>query len=129
VVAQGEGSYNRAKLTIALDWIWGHPGRFLSLSASRVIRYWFPSNEAGGWTAYGYQLVNALAIAGVWLARRNSTALLLAGAAVCYSLPYAFIQADLKYGYPMLWVSALLAGYALQTILSRLGVRSFNASI
>jgi hypothetical protein len=129
VIAQGEGPYNRAKLRIALEWIRGHPGQFLSLSATRVIRYWFPSNEAGGWTAYGYQLVNALALAGVWLARRNSTALLLAGAAVCYSFPYAFIQADIKYGYPMLWVSALLAGYTLQTILFRLRVPSFNAPI
>jgi hypothetical protein len=119
VAAQGEGPYNQAKLRIALDWIWRHPGRFFFLTAARMFRYWFPSYVAGGWAAYGCQLVNLLAIPGVWLARKNSTALLLAVAAVCYSLPYAVIQADLKYVFPMLWVSALLAGYTLHTALSK----------
>jgi hypothetical protein len=121
VALLGEGAYNRSKLRIALDWIWRHPEHFLSLSARRVVRYWFPSYGAGGWTAYGCQIVNALAIAGVWMARRNSTALLLMGAAIFYSLPYVVIQADLKYGYPMLWVSALLAGNTLHKLSSRIG--------
>ena len=119
VAALGEGPYNGAKLRMALGWTRSHPWSFVSLSAARVFRYWFPSRD---WVAYGYWLINLLAIVGVWLARRNSTALLLVRAAVFYSLPYAVIQASPKYGYPMLWVSALLAGYAIRTILSGLGV-------
>ena len=91
-----------------------------------MFRYWFPSR---GWVAYGYWPVNLLASAAIWLARRNSTVLVLASAAVCYSLPYAVIQSEPKYGYPMLWVSALLAGYTVHTLLARSGLLRPEASI
>jgi len=117
VASQGEAAYNRAKLAIAIEWIRQHPQRFLYLSAARVFRYWFPSVEEGAWASYGCQLISLLAIPGVWLARKNTTAILLASAAVCYSLPYAVIETDLKYVYPMLWVSALLAGYTIHAVL------------
>ena len=126
VAVQGEGPYNRAKLRSALNWIWHNPQRFISLTATRISRYWFPLH---GWETYGCRLINALAIVGGWLARRNSMALLLALAAICYSLPYAVIQADPKYGYPMLWASALLAGYAVHTLLSRSGLLRPEVSI
>src|SRR5260370_24125133 len=89
-----------------------HPTRFFKLCAARTFYYWFPSSREG-WTSYGSRLVSALAIAGVWLARKNRVSLMLAGAAVIYSLPYIFIQTDVRYAFPMLWALALLAGYAI----------------
>ena len=111
----GEGPYNRAKLALAMYWIFGHPGHFLWLCVQRVFWYWFPS-PAEGWPAYIYRLVNVLAIVGIWLARRTWGALHLVLAAVCYSLPYVLIQSDLRYSFPMLWVPALLAGFALHEL-------------
>jgi hypothetical protein len=112
VLAQGEGPYNRAKLASALDWMRGHVARFLQLCAARAFYYWFPSGREG-WPAYGYRLVSALAILGVWLSRKNRVAMWLAAAAVVYSAPFILIQSDVKYGFPMLWASALPAGYAI----------------
>jgi len=126
VAAIGEAAYNHAKLKMAIVWIRNHPRNFVSLSAARVFHYWFPSR---GWVAYGFWIVNMLAIPGFWLARGNSAARILASAAVVYSLPYTLIQSEPKYGYPMLWVAALLAGYTVYRILSKLGVNTFNAAL
>ena len=121
VAAMGEANYNRMRMQDAVAWIRSHPGRFLELTAWRIFYFWLPSTTEGGW-AWGYWLVTLLGIAGAWMSRQNRTAVLLAASAVAYSLPYAVLQAVARYRFPILWIAALLAGYALER-LSRRGAR------
>jgi hypothetical protein len=115
----GEGPYNRLRLTDALRWIHGHPTSFLRLCAARAFLYWFPS-PGEGFPSYTYWLVSALGFTGAWLARNNRTAMVIAGAAIIYSLPYVAVQADIRYGFPALWAPALLAGYSISTARARI---------
>ena len=124
VVAIGEAAYNRKRFSDALDWIHAHPGQFLWLSARRVFYYWLPPPREG-WTAYWGWILTVLAAAGVWLGRFHRTALLLAIVALVYSLPYVVIQTVGRYHFPALWISALLAGYAITVMLK--GGRSILA--
>ena len=113
VASLGEGVYNRLRLLNALRWVRSHPRRFLELSAERTFYYWLPSPREG-WEAYGYWLLTILGSVGAWLARKNRTAMLLALGLVAYSLPLVVIQTDVRYRFPTLWISALLAGGTLQ---------------
>lgn len=115
VAAVGEANYNRMRMHDAVAWIEAHPGRFLELTAWRIFYFWLPSTTEGWW-AYSYWLVTVLGLAGVWLSRRNPTAVLLAAGAVAYSLPYAVLQAVARYRFPTLWIAALLAGYAVERL-------------
>lgn len=112
VAAMGETAYNRKRFWEALDWIRAQPGRFLWLSARRVFYYWLPPPREG-WTAYWGCGLTVLGAVGVWLGRSHRTALLLALAAVMYSLPFVVIQTVGRYHFPSRWISALIAGYAV----------------
>jgi hypothetical protein len=118
VAAMGEGPYNRMRLQEALSWIRANPARFLQLSAERVFYYWLPPRREG-WQAYSYWLVTALAAAGAWFSRRNRTAVILGISAIAYSLTFVVIQTHVRYRYPSMWISALLAGYAVATAQKR----------
>jgi hypothetical protein len=112
VAALGEGPYDHLRRISAMNWIRTHPTRFLQLCVGRAFYYWFPSSREG-WTSYGYRLIGALGIVGAWLSRKNAQALTLAAGAVVYSLSFVVFQTDVKYSFPMLWASALLAGCAI----------------
>ena len=114
----GEAKYNRLRMSSALSWISNHSARFFQLSAQRIWYYWFPSVREG-WQAYGYWAITILAIAGFWFSRRDASVRILALSAVVYSLPYAFFQADVRYRAPSLWMTALLAGGAVEQVNKR----------
>ena len=116
VASMGEGRYNRKRLRDGLCWIQAHPRRFLQLSAQRAFYYWLPPRTEG-WPAYSYWVLTILAVAGVWIGRRHRTALLLAAAAVVYSLPFVIVHTIDRHRFPSLWISALLAGYTVITLL------------
>ena len=118
VARMGEGPYNQMRLRDALAWIRSHPRRFLELSAGRVFYYWFPSRREG-WPAYGIWAMTILAIAGAWLGRANRTARFIAAAALLWSLPFVLVQTDVRYRFPSLWMTALLAGYAVEILRRR----------
>jgi hypothetical protein len=123
VARMGEGPYNRMRLRDALDWMRSHPRQFLRLNAGRAFYYWMP--PAGeGWHVYGYWLATVLGIAGACLGRHNRAAMLLTAGAVVWWLPFLFIQTVGRYRFPSLWVSALLAGYAIDTAAARVGSRA-----
>jgi hypothetical protein len=112
----GERDYEKRKWTQAADWIRSHPKRFLVLCAQRYFLFWLP-----GWDerpfAPAVWIVTALSLpAFVYAVRsRSGIAVLLAGAAIAYSLVYALVGAEFRYCEPILWISILFAAHtALQ---------------
>ena len=124
VAAMGEGPYNQMRFRSASEWIRTHSKEFVRLSAARVWYYWFPSSREG-WPAYLYWIIGVLSIWGFWTSRKNGWALSLALSAVVYSLTFTVISTHLRYHFPSLWISALIAGRGAIEIIKR--VRIFAA--
>jgi len=133
VAALGEGRYNQMRRQDATDWIRTHPRQFLGLSAMRTFYYWFPSPREG-WPASLYSIITAFCCWGVWISRKNRLAMSLAIAAVSYAVLFAFIETHVRYRFPSLWITALLAGrgvygiWSSRTALSRSMARKSPAA-
>jgi hypothetical protein len=123
VAAMGEGPYNQMRFRDAFDWIRTHPKQFLKLSAWRVWYYWFPSPREG-WPAYLYWILSGFGLWGLWISRQNRWALSLALSGAVYSLTFTVISTHLRYRFPSLWISALLAGCGAIEIANRVRIRS-----
>jgi len=121
VAALGEGRYNAMRLSDAREWIRGHPGQFLKLSAERAWYYWFPSRREG-WPAYFYWIISVLGIGGAWRSRKNRLVVALALAAVAYSTTFLVVSNHLRYRFPSLWIWALFAGYGVIKIAGGFGI-------
>jgi hypothetical protein len=115
----GEAAFNRAALRDAAGWAARNPGAFARLTAERVWLYWFPEDAWEIW------IITLLSLGGLWAARSLTVAVrcraqsglaLLWPFLVVYPLPYYLVQAMARYRYPALWVSALLAGYAISRV-------------
>jgi hypothetical protein len=127
VAKMGEGAYNRMRLEIAAAWVRSHPMRFLQLTRGRAWNYWFPAAREG-WPSHGAWIITLFGAVGAWMCRRNREAMVIAAVAAAYSLPFLLIQTVGRYRYPSLWASALLAGYAVYSILERAWWRFVPAS-
>jgi hypothetical protein len=142
----GEVSYDRKRIADARRWIQANPARFLSLTMTRVLEFWFPAREGvptgpgqfadnyvmpdyvRNWVrrqngiAYAIWLVTALSIPGlILMARRREpvTVFVLAVGAI-YPLMYYIVVSDVRYRYPILFLSLLSAGYFIrQVVVSR----------
>jgi len=119
VRALGEHRYNALRLHHALGWIGSHVPRFLRLTASRIMYYWLPPPHEG-WPAYSVWIITLASIPAFWIGRTNPASNLLAMVSIVYSCPYAFVQADLRYHYPSLWMTAVPAGYAFTRLAARI---------
>ena len=110
----GEVAYNRQRMDDALEWIRSNPGRFAHLSFDRFRRFWFPPVR-GPVESLPLWTITVLGFAGAILAfRADRTAGWLLGATLfSYPIVYYFIQHLIRYRYPILWISFLLAAYAL----------------
>ncbi len=100
----GEPSYFRSLQTDALEWIHANPKHFLQLTIQRMTLWW-----SFNWQAAG---LNLLGLAGVFLSRSTRMGQAAGSAWALYSLPYFIVQFDSRYTWPVLWLSALMAGYA-----------------
>jgi hypothetical protein len=107
----GEVEYNRNRLALALSWIRHNPYRFVELTGGRFLQFWFPGE------AYSFWLLTALAIPGaIWIRRqRQWTGSVLLAICTLYPLVYYIAETTPRYRYPILWVSLLQAGYALNS--------------
>ena len=111
VRSMGEVAYNRARMREALQWIQSHPRDFLQITAQRAGYLALPHSPRE------YQrLIAALLsigmLGGLVLLYRSggrTTAATAAGAWLGYQGIYLFVQHDLRYVYPMLWVQSLVA--------------------
>ncbi len=124
----GEHEYNRDRLDRAQKWIAAHPFRSASLVMQRFWFFWFPSDH--GWRGYLEQRKRIWALhamtlasaAGLVLARRR-----VPGAFGVFTLwlalfppVYYLVQFEERYRYPILWITWILAAWAVQAAAARL---------
>lgn len=132
----GEPAYHAQRMTEARAWIAANPGRFVRLTARRFALFWLPSPLDDLWREWGEStpprrarlvwLTTVLMVAGlIALARQSRVrATVLAAPLVVMSALYAPVQFEDRYRYPILWVTFLLAGYALVIIWERIRSRA-----
>ncbi len=121
----GEVAYDRKRTADAVHWITLHPDRFRRLTLRRIREFWFPSPGPVSWPAAVVWLITALSIPGLILMarRREASAVFLLAVLGLYPSMYYIVVADIRYRYPVLWISALAAGYFLADCRLRLNRR------
>jgi hypothetical protein len=108
----GEPRYFGRLQSEAIEWIRTNPKRFIQLTGARIALWWTSS-----WLIAA---VNLLCLAGIWLSRANPLGRAAAAGLALYPVPYYVIQFDPRYVWPVLWLSALMAGYACLCMFRRL---------
>jgi hypothetical protein len=118
--ALGEVEYYRRRGAEAVAWIFQHPARFASLTASRFRMFWFPDADGSPWHARSIAAVTILAALGMALLarRRDPVVAFFIGVLLIYPLLYYFVQSDPRYRTPILWIPLLAGGYLLSDVLS-----------
>jgi hypothetical protein len=113
----GEVAYDRKRTADAANWIHTHPFRFLQLTLQRFRDFWFPPADKHGFSAHVIWLITALSGPGLILMARNRQPVTpFAGAVLLiYPLMYYLVVSDVRYRYPVLWVSVLSAGYSVRS--------------
>lgn len=109
----GEKDYDQQALRQGLGWIRAHPAKFAGLTLERIREFWFPSRNPGTPPVLPLWIVTALsgvALAAMWRRRSTATFLFVAIAAL-YPLMYYVVVADMRYRYPIVWLSSLAVGY------------------
>lgn len=140
----GEVGYDRKRIEDVEKWAYEHPHRFVLLTMKRMLRFWFPERlpspaeilQKGGyevpdlvreWIAHRNWVVcviwsiTALSIPGLFLTARHRLPIMLYLGFVMavYPLMYYIVIADVRFRYPVLWLSLLPAGYFLSLLVDR----------
>jgi hypothetical protein len=139
----GEVQYDKNRTADAKAWVRAHPSMFLTLTARRILEFWFPpaevippayafSNNFGladynqRWMRqqhgvdYAIWIVTGLSICGMALMvfRRQAVVVFVLAVLVVYPLMYYLVVSDVRYRYPVLWLSLLPAGYFVYELMS-----------
>jgi hypothetical protein len=118
IAEKGEIRFNQEMMHRALAWISSNPRAFLSLTARRFLRFWFP---ALGSLRYGIPMgiLTILSFAGIaWMYREHRrAALLLASTLFVYPLVHYLVQFEARYRYPIFWATLLPTSYAILKII------------
>lgn len=115
----GEVRYDRFRIAGAKRWITSHPGRFVHLTLARVKDFWLPPYEIGSWYhAYCISLITLLSVPGMILMmrRREPVVAFISVVLFIYPLMYYIVVADIRYRFPVLWLSLLPAGYFVRLL-------------
>jgi hypothetical protein len=109
----GEAAYDRTRGADATNWIRSHRSPFLRLTLQRFAEFWFPDPGEDPGTAVVVWFITGLSIPGLILMarRREPVGIYLLTVLLLYPPMYYITIADVRYRYPVLWVSALAAGY------------------
>ena len=113
--SMGEVKYDRMRLGDAKNWIRENPRRFLELINHRFVEFWFPPVEESAVKTYAIWAATALSIPGLLLMayRREPAFLFLVATLTIYPPLYYVVVSDVRYRYPVLWLSMLATGYAI----------------
>ena len=121
----GEVAYDRKRTADAVHWMASHPGRFRRLTLERFREFWFPLPEDHPYTTAVVWFITALSIPGLILMawRRERVIFFLLPVLAVYPLMYYIVVTDMRYRYPILWISALAAGYLVTVLKPRVRLR------
>ena len=103
----GEAAYSARRGRQAERWIAAHPKRFFDLTAARIGLFWFPHESIA------ISAITAIGFLGLWLARGTPAFGPLIGSMCAFSLPYYVVSGELRRRQPIMWMTALVAGYAI----------------
>ena len=111
--AAGELNYNLGCARRALQWIRTHQRRFWQLVKDRVVYFWFPP---GKWLT---GIITGLSCIGLALALQRQPRLAAFAVSVfaLYPLPYYVVQSSERFRYPIMWMTLILAGYAVTCLI------------
>jgi hypothetical protein len=117
----GEVKYDHQRLAESESWIRANPDRFIHLTLSRVAAFWFPSTIEHPFSASVIWAFTLLSVPGIALmsARRLKATVFIAVVLSIYPLVYYVVVSDVRYRYPVLWLSLLPSGYFLSFLLGR----------
>lgn len=115
--SEGEVNYDRSRVASSINWIRSNPTRFRQLTIERWREFWFPQPGKAAFPAYVIWFATALSVPGfiVMMWRRELAALFIGFALVVYPLMYYIVVSDVRYRYPVLWLSLLAAGYFIHS--------------
>ena len=114
VRSMGELAYMRMRGDEAIATVRSAPGRFLRMTALRMVCFWFPISRSAFKTVVFWVVTAAALVGMVRLARTSRLPALLFGALlIAFPLTYYPIQIAHRYRYPMDWALLLLAAYLL----------------
>lgn len=116
--ALGEVAYDRMRTAAAVSWAMANPVRFRRLTARRFLEFWFPRPEEHAYTAYVIWLATVLSIPGliVMIRNREPVVVFMVVVQLIYPVMYYLVISDVRYRYPVLWLSLLPAGYFIGAI-------------
>lgn len=117
----GEVAYDRLRSDDAKTWARNHPRRFLVLTIGRFRDFWFPATAGHPYKIAMIWLATLLSVPGLILMirkRLDVTFFLLAVFAL-YPVMYYFVVSDVRYRYPILWLTLLPAGLCCDTLRRR----------
>ena len=102
----------------AENWALAHPGRFWRLTAERFRNFWFPPLGDHAFMTCAIWLATALSIPGIFLMlkHRLPVVVFVATVQLIYPLMYYVVVSDVRYRYPVLWLSLLPAGYFIASL-------------
>lgn len=126
----GEVQYDRERLAEAEVWMRTHPGRFLGMTSSRFAAFWFPRTVEHPFKTTVIWLFTLLSVPGlILMCNRNlPLAIFMILVLSVYPLVYYVIVSDVRYRYPVLWLSLLPAGYFVDLLFQNATTRRICAS-
>jgi hypothetical protein len=116
----GEAKYNRRRTADVMNWIKTHPSRFWLLTLARCREFWFPPLRPHPFSTCVIWTATALSIPGLLLMiyRFHPATLYVLAVLFIYPPIYYVVVSDVRYRYPVLWLSLLPAGYCVCQLLS-----------
>ena len=129
----GEPEYTSEKFHETLQWVKGHPRRFLVLTCERIVAFWLPHESDSLLQEFSrpnsrrkerlmIYLGTILSLPGlVLMLRFRREAGLILGAWLVFFPPVYYIALfEDRYRYPILWVTLVFAGYAIRWAATKL---------
>jgi hypothetical protein len=133
----GEIRYDRKRILDTERWAETHPSRFLTLTFGRIVAFWFPLVESvptrtdredygkvRGWITYRnrnawlFRAVSILSLPGLILmaCKKIPITIYIVTVLTIYPLVYYVVVSDMRYRFPILWLSLLPAGYFIYSM-------------
>jgi hypothetical protein len=114
----GEARYDKVRTDDTIRWVGSHIAAFARLTAARILDFWFPPAAPWRCSAFVVWLATWLSVPGLFLLvrRRVPAAWYMIAVGSIYPLLYYIVVSDVRYRYPLLWLSLLGAGYLLSDI-------------
>ncbi len=115
----GEVQYDRQRIADTRNWICSNPSRFFRLTLTRIVEFWLPPAELNPrYHARFISIITILSVPGLifMVYRREPVTPFVMGVLLLYPLLYYIVVTDIRYRYPILWLSLLPAGYCVRQI-------------